>query len=640
MSSDQLPRPKTRLWRTRLHWHRPYKGFVTPIDAASLLTPVPTPEEVAPYGEILLLEDHLYVLHRDGTQSVRIHSVNFPWSSNALAQWDQIQRWFRVHECRTTFRKALLYFPDGTSRKQKVVHHSDQAGNHSLSLEYKPLRPGVVVEFEELTDYFQKGAIGPAMWGQFLLKTGAPCRRRRLTLAVAAPFALTIHQHHGASDPRLFQHQEYRVYQWDLHNVEGLTADLLPYGRDFLPWIDFSTVPSWKPVAEHLRKELSPQSLKKRTESEPIGALVNELTQPEQSPREKLTSIHRHVASKIRYGRGASDWNNRQVRDSRDVLDELRGDCKDKSALLIQLLERVGIPAQMAVLMTAEDGRTPYLPSLRFNHAIVRTQVEGEDVWIDPAAGPFALGDVPRNVQGIHTLLLTPQGHELVISPLPVPEKHAIFRSYRGELTVEGDYVAQVSTRLTGQAAAEWRSVLLEASPEDGRKFITRQVTSTVPGAELDDLQIVTLEDLGQPLRVRYRLRIPNWARRTRDISIAQLPWEGILNLSGVLAETTRQHPLPPLDPSALTERFEIALPRGTRTYGLPIHCDVACPWLHYRCEIGARAGKLLARRRLLFFQGIIPPEQYPTLRQTWSQAAECDHRDLILIRSSKIREL
>jgi hypothetical protein len=62
------------------------------------------------------------------------------------------------------------------------------------------------------------------------------------------------------------------------------------------------------------------------------------------------------------------------------------GDCKGKVALLLALLDQLGIAAQPALVATRDgDGLDRRLPALGgFDHVIVRAQIGGQVVWLDP----------------------------------------------------------------------------------------------------------------------------------------------------------------------------------------------------------------------------------------------------------------
>lgn len=627
MSADDLPRPRWRLWRTWLRRRRPLQGIAPPIDTAPLRQSLPSLPEVLPYGEYLLLEDHAYVLHRDGTHSLRVHLMSLLWRSELLAQWDQLQRVFHPRQFRSTINKALLHLPDGKTQRQKINYQIDPLGNHHIQVTFHPLRPGVILEFEEQIDYFRQDPLGPVMWGNFLLQTCPPCRHRRLTVAVADPFTVQIRQHHGAVDPVMERYRDYVVRRWELHDVPGVTPDVMPHARDFLPWVDFSTLPSWGPVCRHLCKELLSKS-----DPQHIAALAREWTRPEQTTREKVAAVYQLVARQIRYGRPPADLENRQVRAPQEVLAELRGDCKDKSALLVELLTHLGVPAKVAVVNTSEGGRTPFLPSMRFNHALVRAEVDGQELWIDPAAGPFTLGDLPPNDEGIQALLVDPQGPQLAQVTPPRSSHHSINRVSRGRLDAEGGFTAEVAVRLTGEPAAQLRATLLDATEEERLKYLRQEVATVIPGGEIQQVRFLTLEDLSRPLELEYQLVLRSWARRVRRIWVAQFSWTWPMLLTGPLAVEERQQPFPTPRTSLVREVYQLDLPEGMRPYGLPFHRDIRNRWFHYRCRIGLRGGQLVAWRQVRFREGIVPAAAYRQFRQEWAACAQADTVDILLV--------
>ena len=130
-----------------------------------------------------------------------------------------------------------------------------------------------------------------------------------------------------------------------------------------------------------------------------VGQLAHELTHTP-TPVEKLARIHQFTLGDVRYGRHPNEVNMSQTREMGGMLLDLRGDCKDKCVMMVAMLRELSIPAQIAVLLTRDFGIQPFLPSMRFNHAVVVANVDGQEFWLDPAAGPFTFGDVPFSGPG------------------------------------------------------------------------------------------------------------------------------------------------------------------------------------------------------------------------------------------------
>lgn len=631
MYPAELPRPARKMWMTRLRWHRSLRHLVPTLSTTSLLQPWPSMEEVLPYGEYLVLEDHAYVLHRDGTITVRVHLLTLLWSDEALAQWDVVQRVYHPRQMRISLGKALLHLPDGRNVKQHIQRASDANGQAYLAVHFQPLRPGVVLEFQEQVDHFRPDMIGPAMWGNFLLRTAPPCRHRRLIVAADARFHIQVRTHHEAPAPHERHVAGYRVLTWELHDVPGIATDeLMPHAHEFLPWVDFSTVTSWQPVNRHLCCELLP-----REDRQHVQTLLAELTTPDQSREQKLHAVYRHVAQTIRYGRSSTTQHNRQVRSSREVTDELRGDCKDKSALLMQLLHQLEIPAQIAVVSTAEAGRVPYLPSMRFNHALVRAQYDGKELWIDPAAGPYTLGDLPSHDQGIQALIIDSQKPEVVTTPAAQPENHGIEQDYYGHITDGGNCELRVNARFYGDRAAWLRQLMLEATHNDRLKLFRQELSGLLTGAELLEVDFGTLEKLELPLQLSFQIRFKKWIRWIHHVGIARWNWTWALSLPGAL--TARRRSLPLMTPSTthIVERYHLSYPDAIKPYGIPYACHVGNQWLDYSCRIFVAENRLQAERSVRFHGGVVEPKMYSVYRRAWNRCSHSDARPQVFLMQS-----
>jgi tetratricopeptide (TPR) repeat protein len=97
------------------------------------------------------------------------------------------------------------------------------------------------------------------------------------------------------------------------------------------------------------------------------------------------------------------------------------GDCKAKTALLLALLDALGVSAEpAAVSLTAGDGLSDRLPMIgAFDHVLVRADIGGSIFWLDGTrSGDRALADI--RVPPLHWALpLT--GPEAALEPLVVP---------------------------------------------------------------------------------------------------------------------------------------------------------------------------------------------------------------------------
>lgn len=123
------------------------------------------------------------------------------------------------------------------------------------------------------------------------------------------------------------------------------------------------------------------------------------------------------------------------------------GDCKGKTALLLALLDRLGIEAE-AVLVdsSGSDVIDEMLPTpAAFDHVLVRARIDGRDVWMDgTVAGDAKLRDEPISNYR-HALALSPAGSKLEDRPQQIAQKPSHFDITQIDATGGFDEKAAVS---------------------------------------------------------------------------------------------------------------------------------------------------------------------------------------------------
>jgi hypothetical protein len=462
--------------------------------------------------------------------------------------------------------------------------------------------------------------------GAFYHQTQPPCRQRRYTVAVAAPFALTLRSHHGAAAPAESEVGEYRVYRWELHDVPGIEWDAwTPPARDFVPWSDFSSLPAWEPLVAHYRKELMPR------EAVALEEQARRLTRGADTPRDKAAALYEYAARQVHYGRPAQEKFDPTSRPLSRMAEDLRGDCKDKSALLVGLLSEAGIPAHIALINTRPQGTTPFLPSPRFDHALVLADVEGQPMWLDAAAGPYTFGDVPFNDQGTHALILDAEAPRYVEVPSAGPEQHTAHYVCTGRLDEAGDHRFRAQATFRGDRAAQLRQALLDRSEEFRAHHVRHVVGGCLPGSEVGAVEI-RADDLKTDLGYSCEVILPHRARRVERLLLFRIPWVEPVTSEGPLAASERRFPLSTPLVQSTTEEHEIELPPGFGGYGLPVEHEQRCAWGSYRCSVRVEEGRLRCWRRLEVHGGIVAPERFADVKRFYAACRRSDEADVVLV--------
>ena len=627
-SKDGTVKPKRKLWRTRFKWARKTLPFAPRISSDEVLVPEIPDDELQHWGELILLSDATSVLHRDGTITRCAHNITKLYANESLAQWDEVYRFYDRNTSLHKIQTAKVYLPDGSMKKaKKVVQPYGQT-----SLNFYPLRPGVTVELEEQQDYFVPDRIAACMWGQEYIQFAIPCRRLRYTVAIAEPFSLEYKLHRTNAEPRIWKQGSYQVYQWDLCDIPGYeTDDGTPHPRDVLPWIDITTLDSWKPITNFYIKDLEPPA---KTPPQ-IQKLAEELTSDDQSTEDKIYSIYKYSSEDVRYGRHPNELNLEKTREMGLMLEDMRGDCKDKSSLMVSMLRHLGIEAEIAILLTRMNGTVSFLPGARFDHAIVCITLENSDrLWLDPAGGPVTFKDIPYNDQGTQALLLNAEGGELTTIPEGGPQSQQISRTCEGALSEDCSYQFTSEVITSGDTAMELRLKYMYRNPESTVLTLEKELASHLTGARIESPRFVNLKDLSQDVSYSYQTTLDQWSRQIDEIILFRIPWLGSMQTVGVVNVQKRTSALQTPNPIRFTDEHKIQIPSGYQGYGLPYEHKLECAWGRYQSTVFVENSHLICQREVDHRGGIVFEDQYPEFKKYWEACTRADALDVVLMKT------
>lgn len=117
-----------------------------------------------------------------------------------------------------------------------------------------------------------------------------------------------------------------------------------------------------------------------------LDAAISKIKSENASAAARTLAALRLVQEKVRYiyvGIGQGGY---VPADANLTWNRRFGDCKGKTALLIAILERLGVSAEAALVQTVSgEGLEARLPLVQsFDHVIVRVDLDGKTRWIDP----------------------------------------------------------------------------------------------------------------------------------------------------------------------------------------------------------------------------------------------------------------
>src|SRR5215510_11502120 len=304
---------------------------------------------------------------------------------------------------------------------------------------------------------------------------------------------------------------------------------------------------------------------------------------------DRIVGALEFVQSEIRYFSVSMGESSHRPTQPDLVVQRRYGDCKDKSLLLMTLLEALGIQSKPVLLtIGVRRGFDQALPSPQhFNHAIVQVTANGKVFYLDPTLlGQHGRLDRMGQIhEGAQVLVIAPESRQL--TTIASANARDLVRSEVAETVTLAKFNAdgQLQVRQVWRGAiAEALRVLNERLPRnDLMKAVGESVEDRYPGAMLVGEPDIHDDRIGNVFTMTAQYSVPKLAvERGAYWFVRFSPG----NMKGVLApppSPTRTIPLQlPMFPYDARYTFEIKFPPEVNVISLPRVNTVADEFFNY----------------------------------------------------------
>lgn len=446
-------------------------------------------------------------------------------------------------------------------------------------------------------------------------------------------------------------------WRWEVKDVPAFTLRDVPsapdwlalVGRMSLVWGDASVagkdkewqaIGQWFTTLEADRPAPSPE----------ITAKVNELIAGAPDFYTKVKRISESIQKDIRYFIVMRGIGGLQAHYATDIFKNRYGDCKDKSTLLISMLQVAGIHADYMPVDTRRGVVDPDSPSQLGNHMITAIEVpEGvNDVHLyavvkgnngkkylifDPTNERTPVGNLPSYLQGGFGILC--EGVSSQIMALPVIDPDANGGQRKGAFTLgsDGTLIGSVDSTRLGTDGARLRKNLKDSDEKERREGLETELAHDMPGVVLNSFEFVQPPALDQPAEVHYKLTAAQYAHAAGPLLLVRPRVVG----SHVIPFNDKPRTLP-IDLSATGhwhDSYDITLPDGFVVDETPDPVDLDVDFASYHSTITAKENKLHYERDFIVRQVQIPAEKAAAFRKLESAILMDEKGTAVLKRSA-----
>jgi tetratricopeptide (TPR) repeat protein len=475
--------------------------------AAELLAAAKT----APAGDwpvVVLHEDDEWTFDADGRSTRRWRMIFVVRSAAGVADWGTLTTgWSPFYQDKPVVRARVIaanatvtdldqgLVTDTPAFSESATIFSD---SRLLEVPLPRLAIGSVVEQEvSITDREPLLRAGSTTWMRLGNSVPTLSTRVRFTGATKRRLAFATQNLPAKTKPAYGKtgDSETWTYTFGRLDPDADTEDYVDGDTAQLRYIGVSTGASWNAIATEYAK-LVDDKIAEGPVSLPAGISAGAT---EKNVAAITAWLHEHVRyTGIELGQSA-------IVPFAPAETEKRGfgDCKDKSTLLVALLRKAGIDAELA-LLSAGAGLDidPRLPGMGvFDHAIVRARIGKKDIWIDATADLYPPGLLPPDDQGRRALIASSTAKALVSTPASTAADNTVREVRTFTMAELGESTATEVSRESGMFEPGTRAWIRDTRAEDVTKSLGEYATEEYRG-ELARYSTTDVNDLATPFEI------------------------------------------------------------------------------------------------------------------------------------------
>ena len=442
-------------------------------------------------------------------------------------------------------------------------------------------------------------------------------------------------------------------WRWELKDTRALDVRDIPSRPSFAAlaarmdaqWGD-AAVPGvdrqWKTLGQwYTRLEAD-----RATPSVEVTAKTQELIAGAPDFYAKLSRITEYIQKNVRYfivERGIGGW---QSHYAADIFRNRYGDCKDKTTLLISMLQVAGIHAVYLSVDSHRGFIDPQEPSMYGDHMVTAIEIPAglEDkrlhavvkaadghryLIFDPTDERTPAGDLGSDLQGSYGLLGAGDSSQVLALPVVDPAANGTTRSGSFALAADGTLSGSVDTSHIGPEGGDLRTFLKYTDEKERHDAFEKEIAHDLPGVVLSSFQFTQSPALDKPLEFHYKVTAAQYAHQAGPMLLVRP------RVLGSLAQNFNDKPRTlPIDLDATGrwhDAFDIALPAGYVVDETPDPVDTDMDFASYHSAVTVKGSTLHYERTYEVKKVELPADRYADFRKMMSTILQDERGTAIL---------
>ncbi|QHL87262.1 DUF3857 domain-containing protein [Nibribacter ruber] len=596
-------------------------------DVYALIKKAPNAAAFPEDNSLILLDDVQKVVYKGGASEEKRTMVVKVFNQQGVEHWKEYGVSYHNMQ-RFVVEKAEVVKQNGS--KVPAESNDDQ-------LVFTNLEPGDAIHISYKLENHLKGKLAPHFWDRQFFSHFLPYQTTRYSLLVDPELKFQHKMTQSPLEPKVQSADEFKLYVWEQKDHPGLKSeDKMPVLADVGQTLYLSSFPDWKFISNWYA-DLA--SSKARPDFE-VKEAVEELFAGKKNltPIQKAKAIYEYITTNITYSSISFRQSGLIPQKPADVLNTKIGDCKDVSTLFVAMCREAGVPAQLVLVNTRDNGLYDLtLPSIDFNHCIAKVTLPGKETYVELTSNFLPFGTFHQSMLKSGILEIddekTPVTRTLTQlnpgnRPLNIIDRKATVKLVGNNMTVDESYYR------TGALAADAKQRYRDASQKEREKMIHEAYGSVLTGFKLTNLSFTGLEGTQDTVKSKIAYQSTDQVTQVGGLSLFSLPWFNKASAQDFTFNDTRTAPVD-LSQSLYADHdratITMTLPDKKVLAELPQPVKLSCPVAEYSLTFKKVNNQLVFTRELRFTKDIIEPQQMAAFQEFYKKVIAADAKQLAL---------
>jgi len=486
-----------------------------------------------------------------------------------------------------------------------------------------------ICETEELMEPYTQ----EKMWA---IQNGVPVvyQALEIDLPPGHNYAATWHDHPEVAPTQLAPGQ----WRWEVRDEPALDLRDIPShpswsalaARMDVQWGDAAVAGvdnEWRAIGEWVTK----LEADRPAPSPEITAETQQLIAGAPDFYTKLERITDYIQKNIRYFIVMRGIGGLQANHASDIFRNRYGDCKDKTTLLISMLQVAGIHAFYMPVDNQRGVVDPKEPSIYGNHMItaieipadvndkrLQAAVKGADgkryLIFDPTDERTPVGNLPSDEQGSYGLLSAGAESQVIALPVLPPDANGTERKGTFTLAADGTLTGTVDSWHSGPEGADLRSFLKYSDEKERHDAWETSIALDLPGVVLKSFRFVQPPALDKPLEFHYEVSAAQYAHPAGPLLLVRPRVVGTDTLA--FNDKPRTAPIDLNATGEWRDSFDITLPQGYVVDEMPDPVDLDMDFASYHSKVTSKGNTLHYERDFEVKQVELPASRAADFRK------------------------